>query len=57
MACAVTLITAACAYTATPVFQLSSAVRPVAINELDALNRSQVYQLTPDMVLTAVGAV
>jgi LPS O-antigen subunit length determinant protein (WzzB/FepE family) len=56
VACVVTLIAAAYAFTATPVYQVSSVLRPAAINELDALNRSEVYQLPPGMALTAVGA-
>lgn len=37
-------------------FQVSSLLRPTAINELDALNRSQVYTLPPTEALNKVGA-
>ncbi|MCF5596270.1 chain-length determining protein, partial [Pseudomonas sp. PA-3-10C] len=37
------LIAAAYAYTATPEYHVSSVLRPAAINELDALNRSDIY--------------
>ena len=33
------------AYYATPEYQVTSVLRPAAINELDALNRSGVYML------------
>ena len=56
VACVVTLIAAAYAYTATPVYQVSSVLRPAAINELDAINRSEIYQLPPGTALTTVGA-
>ena len=41
---------------ATPVYEVSSLLRPVALNDLDALNRSQVYQLPPHEALNRVGA-
>lgn len=44
------------AYLATPVYQVSSVLRPAAINELDALNRSEVYKLPPAEALSKVGA-
>lgn len=37
------------------VYQVSSVLRPAAINELDALNRSDVYQLPPADALAKVG--
>lgn len=40
----------------TPEFQVSSTLRPAAINELDALNRSGVYTLPPGEALLKVGA-
>ena len=38
------------------VYQVSSVLRPAAINELDALNRSEVYKLPPANALAKVGA-
>ncbi|WP_455884915.1 Wzz/FepE/Etk N-terminal domain-containing protein [Pseudomonas spelaei] len=38
------------------VYQVSSVLRPAAINELDALNRSEVYKLPPGEALAKVGA-
>lgn len=37
-------------------YQVSSVLRPAAINELDALNRSEVYKLPPTDALAKVGA-
>ncbi len=39
------------------VYQASTVLRPAAINELDALNRSEVYKLPPTEALLKVGAV
>ncbi|MFP3494796.1 Wzz/FepE/Etk N-terminal domain-containing protein [Pseudomonas sp. SIMBA_059] len=50
------LVAAAYAFTVTPVYQVSSVLRPAAINELDALNRSEVYSLPPSAALLRVGA-
>lgn len=50
------LVAAAYAYTAIPVYQVSTVLRPAAINELDALNRSEVYSLPPSAALLRVGA-
>lgn len=44
------------AYWVTPEYQVSSVLRPAAINELDALNRSGVYTLPPSEALLKVGA-
>jgi len=44
------------AYLAPQVYQVSSVLRPAAINELDALNRSEVYKLPPVDALAKVGA-
>lgn len=44
------------AYLVTPVYQVSSVLRPAAINELDALNRSEVYKLPPADALNRVGS-
>lgn len=56
---AVALLAAACgagyAMLATPVYETSSLLRPVALNDLDALNRSQVYKLPPREALKRVG--
>lgn len=41
---------------AQPVYQASSVLRPAAINELDALNRSEVYKLPPTEALLKVGS-
>ncbi|WP_460137218.1 Wzz/FepE/Etk N-terminal domain-containing protein [Pseudomonas sp. S1_E04] len=50
------LLATAYAFLATPEFEVSSVLRPSAINELDALNRSEVYKLPPGEALTRVGA-
>ncbi|AZE99123.1 regulator of O-antigen component of lipopolysaccharide chain length [Pseudomonas orientalis] len=52
----VALLAAAYAFLATPEYQVSSVLRPAAINELDALNRSEVYKLPPSEALLKVGA-
>ncbi|MBJ2289923.1 LPS O-antigen chain length determinant protein WzzB [Pseudomonas sp. MF5691] len=44
------------AFMATPQYQVSSVLRPAAINELDALNRSEIYQLPPGEALIKVGS-
>ncbi|MBC3242811.1 LPS O-antigen chain length determinant protein WzzB [Pseudomonas lurida] len=44
------------AYLAPKVYQVSSVLRPAAINELDALNRSEVYKLPATDALAKVGA-
>jgi LPS O-antigen subunit length determinant protein (WzzB/FepE family) len=43
------------AFSVTPVYKVSSILRPAAINELDALNRSEVYVLPPSEALVRVG--
>ncbi|WP_046490511.1 Wzz/FepE/Etk N-terminal domain-containing protein [Pseudomonas veronii] len=53
---AVGLIVACYAFLATPEYKISAVLRPAAINELDALNRSEVYQLPPVEALLKVGA-
>ena len=50
------LIAAAYAFLTTPEYQVSSVLRPAAINELDALNRSDIYKLPPKDALLKVGA-
>lgn len=42
------------AYLAPKVYQVSSVLRPAALNELDALNRSEVYKLPPADALAKV---
>ena len=39
-----------------PIYQASTVLRPAEINELDALNRSEVYKLPPNEALLKVGA-
>ena len=50
------LIALGYAYAVTPEYQVTSVLRPAAINELDALNRSGVYTLPPNEALLKVGA-
>ncbi|MEQ7919222.1 Wzz/FepE/Etk N-terminal domain-containing protein [Xanthomonas sp. WHRI 1810A] len=60
MICAVAalfgLIAIVYAFASRPVYQVSSVLRPAAINELDALNRSEIYTLSPPDALLKVGA-
>ncbi|WP_248750722.1 Wzz/FepE/Etk N-terminal domain-containing protein [Pseudomonas sp. MWU15-20650] len=44
------------AFLAPKTYEVSSVLRPAAINELDALNRSEVYKLPPADALVKVGA-
>lgn len=44
------------AYLVTPEYEVSTTLRPAALNDLDALNRSNVYSLSPDEALKRVGA-
>ncbi|MFQ6576123.1 Wzz/FepE/Etk N-terminal domain-containing protein [Pseudomonas sp. UM16] len=44
------------AFLATPEYEVSTVLRPAALNDLDALNRSQVYSLPPSKALVRVGA-
>ncbi|ROM51126.1 Wzz/FepE/Etk N-terminal domain-containing protein [Pseudomonas rhodesiae] len=50
------LIAGSYAFLAAPVYKVSSVLRPAAINDLDALNRSEIYQLPPAEALLKVGA-
>lgn len=43
-------------FISTPEYQVSSTLRPAALNELDALNRSEIYSLPPAEALTRLGA-
>ncbi|MGF6591400.1 LPS O-antigen subunit length determinant protein (WzzB/FepE family) [Pseudomonas sp. 2835] len=44
------------AFLTTPEYQVSTTLRPAALNDLDALNRSGVYSLPREQALTRVGA-
>lgn len=50
------LIGASYAYLVTPIYEASTILRPVAKNQLDALNRSKIYSLPPTEALKRVGA-
>lgn len=50
------LLAAAYAFLATPEYRVSTVLRPAALNELDALNRSEIYKLPPPDALLKVGA-
>lgn len=49
-------VAAAYAYSITPEYEVSTVLRPAALNDLDALNRSEVYSLPPGSALIRVGA-
>lgn len=49
------LAASAYALLATPEYQVASVLRPAAVNELDALNRSGIYNLPPREALMKVG--
>ena len=53
---AVTLCAAAYAFLATPYYQVESKLRPAPLKELDELNSTGVYSLTPEDALKRVGA-
>ncbi|MGE7957069.1 Wzz/FepE/Etk N-terminal domain-containing protein [Pseudomonas sp. NPDC089530] len=55
-ALAVTLAGLTYAVVAPRIYEVSSVLRPAALNELDALNRSEVYKLPPADALSKVGA-
>ncbi|MDA7088514.1 Wzz/FepE/Etk N-terminal domain-containing protein [Pseudomonas sp. SA3-5] len=50
------LMAAAYAFLATPEYQVQSVLRPALIKDLDALNRTGVYKLTPGQSMRRVGA-
>jgi LPS O-antigen subunit length determinant protein (WzzB/FepE family) len=50
------MIGAAYAFLATPEYQVQSVLRPATIKDLDALNRTGVYELTPTQAMQRVGA-
>lgn len=49
-------IAGAYAFLATPEYEVSTLLRPAALNDLDALNRTEVYSLPPGNALVRVGA-
>lgn len=55
-ACLAGVLAGTYAFLLTPEFQVSSVLRPAALNDLDSLNRSKVYKLTPDQALNKIGA-
>lgn len=50
------LVAAIYAFVTIPQYEVSSVLRPAAINELDSLNRSEIYTLPPGDALVRVGA-
>lgn len=50
------VLAAAYAFLATPEYQVQSILRPAVIKDLDALNHTGVYELTPDQAMQRVGA-
>ncbi|WP_237772740.1 Wzz/FepE/Etk N-terminal domain-containing protein [Pseudomonas putida] len=50
------IIGVALAYVIPPVYEVSTTLRPVELNQLDALNRSKIYSLPPTEALKRVGA-
>ena len=50
------LLAAVYAFLATPEYQIQSVLRPAQIKDLDALNRTGVYELTPKQAMQRVGA-
>ncbi|PLP89233.1 chain-length determining protein [Pseudomonas sp. FFUP_PS_473] len=56
MALFVGAIAGAYAFLATPEYEVSTLLRPAALNDLDALNRTEVYSLPPGKALVRVGA-
>lgn len=49
-------IAGAYAFLVTPEYEVSTLLRPAALNDLDALNRTEVYSLPPGKALVRVGA-
>ncbi|PWB36151.1 chain-length determining protein [Pseudomonas sp. SDI] len=43
-------------FIATPVYQVTSVLRPVALNDMDSLNRSALYDLSPNAAVLKIGA-
>lgn len=50
------MLALAYAFLVTPEYQVQSVVRPAAIKDFDALNRTGVYELTPEQAMQRVGA-
>jgi LPS O-antigen subunit length determinant protein (WzzB/FepE family) len=50
------MLAAAYAFLATPEYQVKSVLRPALIKDLDALNRTAVYELSPAAAMKRVGA-
>nr|WP_298138187.1 Wzz/FepE/Etk N-terminal domain-containing protein [uncultured Pseudomonas sp.] len=50
------MLALAYAFLATPEYQVQSVLRPAAIRDLDALNRTDIYELTPEQAMQRVGA-
>ncbi|WP_439888874.1 Wzz/FepE/Etk N-terminal domain-containing protein [Pseudomonas sp. MBLB4123] len=50
------LAATAYAFLVTPEYQVQSMLRPAAIKDLDALNRTGVYELKPDQAMQRIGA-
>jgi len=50
------MLAAAYAFLTTPEYQVQSILRPAVIKDLDALNRTGVYELTPSQAMQRVGA-
>lgn len=50
------MLALAYAFLATPEYQVQSVVRPAAMKDLDALNRTGVYELTPEQAIQRIGA-
>ena len=44
------------AYVVTPIYEVSTVLRPVALNDLDLLNQSKIYSLPPSKALKRLGA-
>lgn len=53
----VTAVALLYALTSTPVYQVQSIIKPAAMKDLDELNGSGIYQLTPEQALIQVGAI
>lgn len=49
-------VAAAYAFQVTPEYQVQSMLRPAAVKDLDALNRTEVYELAPEEAIRRVGA-
>lgn len=55
-ACLAGVLAGGYAFLLTPEYQVSTVLRPAALNDLDSLNRSKVYKLTPGQALNKIGA-